>query len=158
MHLILTGATGLVGSAVLHHMLNTKTITTISILSRRPVPQAEGHPQARVYIHKDFNTYPSELLEKLSGAEGCVWALGVSTNDVPDEKYVMFVNSSLLLLPQPSAAPFSQQRGTYWRIAENTPKSHTTIHLRPLRPSARSLAHLNSSMSLARAPQPPLAG
>jgi uncharacterized protein YbjT (DUF2867 family) len=92
MHLILTGATGLVGSAVLQHMLNTASVTTISIISRRPVPQAEGHPQAKVILHKDFNSYPPELLEKLKGAEGCVWALGVSANDVPDEKYINFFN------------------------------------------------------------------
>jgi len=87
MHLILTGATGLVGSAALHRMLNLPSVTQISILSRRPVPQAEGHAKAQVIIHQDFTTYPSEVLEKLKGAEGVVWALGVSQNAVSKEKY-----------------------------------------------------------------------
>jgi len=82
MHLILTGATGLVGSAVLHHMLSTPSITHISILSRRPVSQAEGHPKAQVIIHKDFNVYDEEVLGKLKGAEGVVWALGISATQV----------------------------------------------------------------------------
>ncbi len=86
MHLILTGATGLVGSACLQHMLTTQAVTTVSILSRRPVPQAEGHEKVHVIIHKDFNNYPPEVLEKLRGAEGCVWALGVSQTDVPDKE------------------------------------------------------------------------
>jgi uncharacterized protein YbjT (DUF2867 family) len=85
MHLILTGATGLVGSGVLHHMINTPTVTKVSVLSRRPVPQAEGHEKVKVIIHKDFNTYPSELLAQLKGAEGCVWAQGISITQVTKE-------------------------------------------------------------------------
>ena len=65
MHLILTGATGLVGAGVLHQMLANNAVTKISILSRRPVAQAEGHDKVKVYIHKDFDSYPRELLEQL---------------------------------------------------------------------------------------------
>lgn len=82
MHLILTGATGLIGSAVLHSMLINDAITQISVLSRRPVPMAENHQKARVIIHTDFTSYPADLLARLRGARGCVWALGVSQNDV----------------------------------------------------------------------------
>ena len=83
MHLILTGATGLIGSAVLQNMLAMKEVTRISILSRRPVPMAEGHEEkAKVIIHKDFNNYETALLEELKGAQGCVWALGISATQV----------------------------------------------------------------------------
>jgi uncharacterized protein YbjT (DUF2867 family) len=85
MHLILTGATGLVGSGVLHQLINSPNITTISVLSRRPVPQAEGHEKVKVIIQNDFNSYPNELLEKLNGAEGCVWAQGISITQVTRE-------------------------------------------------------------------------
>lgn len=85
MHLILTGATGLVGSACLHNMLTNSAITAVSILSRRPVPMAEGHPKVKVIINTDFKQYPAETLEQLKGATGCVWALGVSANDVSKE-------------------------------------------------------------------------
>lgn len=85
MHLILTGATGLVGAGVLYDMLNVPAITKVTILSRRPVPMVEGHPKANVIIHKDFTNYPPELLNQLEGAEGCVWAQGVSVNDVSKE-------------------------------------------------------------------------
>lgn len=88
MHLILTGATGLVGSACLHAMLNTKAVTTVTVLSRRPVPLADGHAKVQVILHKDFKEYPTEVLERLKGAEGCVWALGVSQNDVPNKQCV----------------------------------------------------------------------
>lgn len=64
------------GSGALQYALATQAITKVSILSRRPVPQAEGHQKAEVIIHKDFEEFPSEILEKLKGADGCVWALG----------------------------------------------------------------------------------
>lgn len=82
MHLILTGATGLVGSAVLHSMLTTPSVTKISILSRRPVAQAEGHEKAKVIIQKDFATYEKGVLEELKDAHGVVWALGITSTAV----------------------------------------------------------------------------
>ena len=102
MHLILTGATGLVGAGCLQAMLTTKAVTAVTILSRRPVPQAEGHEKVQVILHKDFSNYPSEVLEKLKGAEGCVWALGVSQSQVPDKEWVQHlilqIRRSLTLL------------------------------------------------------------
>jgi len=74
MHLILTGATGLVGSACLKALVTTEAVTTVTVLSRRPVPMAEGHEKVEVIIHNDFGNYPEGLLEKLKGAEGCDWA------------------------------------------------------------------------------------
>ncbi|RYN40797.1 hypothetical protein AA0112_g2483 [Alternaria arborescens] len=88
MHLILTGATGLIGASVLDNMLAQESISRISILSRRPVKMAEGHAKAKVIIHTDFNNYDKVLLEDLKDAEGCVWALGVSQNAVSKEQYV----------------------------------------------------------------------
>ncbi|KAK6211227.1 nucleoside-diphosphate-sugar epimerase [Colletotrichum tabaci] len=90
MHLILTGATGLVGSGVLDAMIKMKDVTKISILSRRPIPMADDakDPRINVIIHKDFERYDPELLDKLRGANGAVWALGISQNKVSKEDYV----------------------------------------------------------------------
>ena len=84
MHLILTGATGLVGTAALRAMLSTPEVTRISILSRRPVAMADvfnetkkPNKNVQVLIHTDSATYEPELLDKLKGATGCVWALGI---------------------------------------------------------------------------------
>jgi uncharacterized protein YbjT (DUF2867 family) len=87
MHVILTGATGLVGSGVLDAMIKTADISKISILSRRPVPMADEakDPRVNVIIHKDFEKYDSALLEQLKGAQGCVWALGISQTQVGGE-------------------------------------------------------------------------
>ncbi|KAF2804295.1 nucleoside-diphosphate-sugar epimerase [Mytilinidion resinicola] len=89
MHLILTGATGLVGSAVLQNMLTMESVTKISILSRRPVPMIAGHEdKAKVIIHKDFESYPPELLDQLKDAHGCVWAQGISAMKVSKPEYI----------------------------------------------------------------------
>ncbi|KAM0326631.1 hypothetical protein ACHAQA_006500 [Verticillium albo-atrum] len=90
MHLILTGATGLVGSGVLDAMIKMKDVTKISILARRPVPMAEAanDPRINVILHTDFNSYGPEVLSQLKGAKGVVWALGISQNLVSKEDYV----------------------------------------------------------------------
>lgn len=87
MHLILTGATGLVGAATLDAMLKMKDITKISVLSRRPVAMADDakDPRVNVVIHKDFESYPTEVLDQLKGASGAVWALGISQAVVSKE-------------------------------------------------------------------------
>lgn len=87
MHLILTGATGLVGTGVLDAMVKMKEVTKVSILSRRPVKMAEDlkDPRINVIIHKDFETYDAELLSQLKDAKGCVWALGASQRKVSEE-------------------------------------------------------------------------
>jgi uncharacterized protein YbjT (DUF2867 family) len=87
MHLILTGATGLVGSGVLDAMINTKGISKISILTRSPVRMAEDRrdPRINVIVHKDYKSYPQEVLSQLKGATGCVWALGISQTRVDAE-------------------------------------------------------------------------
>ncbi|KAK0736183.1 hypothetical protein B0T21DRAFT_289559 [Apiosordaria backusii] len=90
MHLILTGATGMVGTTVLDAMLKTTDISKISILSRRPVQLAEDakEPRVNVIIHKDFSSYNPEVLNKIQDADGCVWALGISQTQVNKEDYV----------------------------------------------------------------------
>ncbi|CCT70105.1 related to nucleoside-diphosphate-sugar epimerases [Fusarium fujikuroi] len=104
MHLILTGATGLVGSGVLDAMLKSKDITKISILSRRPVPMAAGDPRVNVITHNDFTRYNSEVLDQLQGASGVVWALGISQLKVTKDEYVTITKD----FPVAAAKAFSK--------------------------------------------------
>ncbi|KAL5322121.1 hypothetical protein ACEPPN_010090 [Leptodophora sp. 'Broadleaf-Isolate-01'] len=96
MHLLLTGATGLVGSAVLQTMLTTPSISKISILSRRPVAQAEGHSKVKVIIHKDFTEYGTDILDGLRDVQGVVWALGISSMKVGKEEYELITQTYAL--------------------------------------------------------------
>ncbi|ROT41971.1 hypothetical protein SODALDRAFT_326141 [Sodiomyces alkalinus F11] len=110
MHLILTGATGVVGSSVLDAMLKNKEVTTISILSRRPVPLADQaqDPRVHVIIHEDFAQYPPEVLEQLKGAQGVVWALGVRPMTVGKEEYLRITKD----YPTAAASAFSSSLAT----------------------------------------------
>ncbi|KAK9454037.1 hypothetical protein V1511DRAFT_461216 [Dipodascopsis uninucleata] len=88
MHLILTGASGSVGYAVLKFSLAQPQITKVSILARRPLDiPFEGKEKSELIIHEDFTTYPDALLEKLKGAHGCIWAQGISQSEVSKEEY-----------------------------------------------------------------------
>ncbi|KAM5344712.1 hypothetical protein ACJ41O_010574 [Fusarium nematophilum] len=104
MHLILTGATGLVGSSVLDAMLKSTQVTRISILSRRPVPMADNDPRVNVIIHKDFTEFNPQVLDKLQGADGAVWALGISQLKVTKEEYVKITKD----FPLAAATAFSR--------------------------------------------------
>jgi uncharacterized protein YbjT (DUF2867 family) len=86
-HLILTGATGLVGSAVLVNLIArpASEVAKVTILSRREVPLIKDNPRFETVIQKDFGTYDAELLEKLKGASGAIWAQGISITQAPRE-------------------------------------------------------------------------
>ena len=93
-HLILTGCTGTAGSALLAHCIHSKSVSQVSVLSRRPVKQATGHEKVRVIIHKDFKSYPDSVLDQLKGATGCVWALGVPSGQVDSDRCVDITTTS----------------------------------------------------------------
>ncbi|KAB8338717.1 hypothetical protein FH972_021662 [Carpinus fangiana] len=82
MHLVLFGATGLVGSSALQAMIRRPDVTKVTCISRKPVPMADGHSKVEIAIHDDFMTYDEPLLSKIKGATGVVWALGTSQNSV----------------------------------------------------------------------------
>ncbi|OOQ91600.1 nucleoside-diphosphate-sugar epimerase [Penicillium brasilianum] len=97
MHIILTGATGLVGSAALVALRARPDVSKISIISRRPVPMLEGNKDDRIQvILHDFKGYDSALKERLRGAQGCVWALGISQTAVSKEEYIHITKTMTL--------------------------------------------------------------
>jgi hypothetical protein len=86
-HVILTGATGLVGSAVLAQLLSSTSVTRVSILTRSPVAAAKGHAKANVVLHSDFSRYPSSVMDQLQDADGCIWAQGKSSIGMTEKDY-----------------------------------------------------------------------
>jgi len=80
MKIILTGSTGFIGAEVLHQCLNHPHITSIVALTRRELPkEVASNPKLEVIILKDFTSYSDDVLQKLAGAEACIWALGLAT-------------------------------------------------------------------------------
>jgi len=92
MHIVLTGATGTIGSAVLRACLASPNITRLSILSRRefPLPTGDGldTEKAHIVVHTDYTSYPSRVTDLLKGAEGCIWAQGISQTQVSKPEYI----------------------------------------------------------------------
>jgi thioester reductase-like protein len=76
MKVILTGATGFIGSHILTECLASSDITSVIILTRRALENnaaVKDNPKVTEIIHEDFSQYPPSLLEQLKGAEACIW-------------------------------------------------------------------------------------
>ena len=74
MKVIVTGATGLVGSSLLRDCISDKEITHVFALTRKLLPQEfTNNPKVVVIMHDNFLDYPPALMEQLSGAEACLW-------------------------------------------------------------------------------------
>ncbi|CZR59051.1 uncharacterized protein PAC_08943 [Phialocephala subalpina] len=88
MKVIIAGATGLIGSEVLSNLIQNKNITSIIILSRRPLPEVGARDsRIKVIVLSNFLEYNGEVKKELNGAKAVLWALGGSnSNPTPSEK------------------------------------------------------------------------
>jgi uncharacterized protein YbjT (DUF2867 family) len=71
MKIIITGATGFIGGAVLQRCLRLPAVTSIVVLSRRALTFKD--PKMKVIIHEDFAEYPTAMLAEIAGADACIW-------------------------------------------------------------------------------------
>ncbi|KAF2261383.1 hypothetical protein CC78DRAFT_619437 [Lojkania enalia] len=79
MKVLITGATGIIGSASLRHCLNHPSITSVIALSRRPLPSSiSNNPKLKTIISSDFKNYDEQTLSQISDADAMVFALGTS--------------------------------------------------------------------------------
>jgi uncharacterized protein YbjT (DUF2867 family) len=79
MKLIITGATGLVGTEAIRQSLKNPKISSVIALSRRPVtvPEDIGDEQItdklKSLVLKDFTQYPEDVKAQLADADACIW-------------------------------------------------------------------------------------
>lgn len=74
MKVIITGATGFVGGAVLKLCIADSRIDEIVVLSRRDLPEPlKGSSKVTVFILESFAAYTPEILKKLAGAQASLW-------------------------------------------------------------------------------------
>jgi len=85
MKLIITGATGMVGSEVLHQAIADDEIESVTVIVRRPVDIS--HPKLKTIIHQNFSDY-SNLAEVFKNNHAVIWCLGISQNLVSKEEYI----------------------------------------------------------------------
>ena len=76
--IIVTGATGFVGSNVVKQCIKDEVVDEILVLTRKPIDEELlRNPKVKVIQHEEFSQYPDELLEQLRGAMGCIWCVNM---------------------------------------------------------------------------------
>ena len=80
---LLTGATGFAGGAVLRQCLKDARILRVLTLGRRHVDTDD--PRLTQIVHGDFNDL-SPIAEHFQGLDALFFCLGISQSDVPDER------------------------------------------------------------------------
>ncbi|KAK4174837.1 hypothetical protein QBC36DRAFT_356234 [Triangularia setosa] len=74
MKIIIVNSTGLLGDAIAFQCPANRDIQDVYLLSPAAMPQ-EYSGKGQHLAHQDFMSYEPELIEKLSGAQACIWAL-----------------------------------------------------------------------------------
>lgn len=83
-HVIITGATGMVGEGALMVCLNDPTIEKVLIINRRP--SGIQHAKLQELIHADLENL-STIESYLSGYDTCLFCLGISSIGISKEDY-----------------------------------------------------------------------
>lgn len=84
MKILLFGATGSVGAAVLDACLNASIVDEVRAITRRPLMNTS--PKLRPYMHKDLLNYAT-VEEAFLSVDACLFCLGISAMQVSKEEY-----------------------------------------------------------------------
>jgi hypothetical protein len=97
MKILLFGATGSAGTAVLDACLSASLVDEVRALTRRPLMHT--HPKLRTFVHRDFLDY-STVQEAFHSVDACLFCLGVSATQVSKEDYRKITYSYTLAAAQ----------------------------------------------------------
>ncbi|MEO0469603.1 MAG: NAD-dependent epimerase/dehydratase family protein [Bacteroidota bacterium] len=81
---LIVGATGMVGTIILRHCLESDTVASVSVISRRSLQI--NHPKLKEIIHDDFSDY-SGLAHCFQDIDIAHFCIGVYTGQVPDAEF-----------------------------------------------------------------------
>jgi uncharacterized protein YbjT (DUF2867 family) len=84
MKLLLFGATGSAGGAVLEACLAASVVDEVHVIARRPLLRT--HSKLRTFVHQDYLDY-SAVEDAFVGVDACLFCLGVSVTQVSKEDY-----------------------------------------------------------------------
>lgn len=81
---IVFGATGMVGQAVLDQCLTDPGVESVVVVGRTPVGRRDG--KLREILHQDFSDFTT-LADDFAGADACLFCLGVSAVRMKEADY-----------------------------------------------------------------------
>jgi len=84
LNVIITGATGMVGKAVLLECLDHPEVESILVVNRKSINLS--HPKLKEVLHTDFFNL-SPIQDKLKGYNACFFCLGVSSMGLNETEY-----------------------------------------------------------------------
>jgi uncharacterized protein YbjT (DUF2867 family) len=84
MKILLFGATGSAGAAVLDACLSASVVDEVRAITRRPLMHTNS--KLRTFVHKDFLDYAT-VEEAFRNIDACLFCLGVSVTQVSNEEY-----------------------------------------------------------------------
>jgi uncharacterized protein YbjT (DUF2867 family) len=74
MKLIVSGATGLIGSEIIRQALRNSSVTEVVALARKPVAIDDSSAsKLKNVVIRDYAEYPDEVKAQLAGADACIW-------------------------------------------------------------------------------------
>ncbi len=85
MKILLFGASGTAGRAVLQACLNTPLVAELCVIVRKPVGRTES--KLREFMHADYLDYTA-VAEAFRAVDACLFCLGTSVTQVSKEEYV----------------------------------------------------------------------
>jgi NmrA-like family len=84
MKILLFGATGSAGGAVLEACFDASMVEEVRAIVRRPLMHTNG--KLRTFVHKDFLDYAT-VEEAFRNVDACLFCLGISVTQVSREEY-----------------------------------------------------------------------
>ncbi len=85
MNVLVFGASGTAGGAVLQACLNTPVVEDVRVIVRRPLGRMEA--KLREFVHKNYLEYGA-VAEAFRSVDACLFCLGVSVTQVSKEEFV----------------------------------------------------------------------
>jgi uncharacterized protein YbjT (DUF2867 family) len=122
MKILLFGASGTAGNAVLQACLSTSLVEEVRAIVRKPLPQP--HAKLREFVHTDYLDY-SAVAEAFSEVDACLFCLGTSVTQVTKDDFVKISHdyplaAANLLKKQSPTAIFHYISGTGTRADSKT--------------------------------------
>ena len=123
MKILLFGASGTAGGAVLQACLRTPVVNEVRAIVRKPLGRSE--PKLREFAHTNYLEYTAALTEAFHAVDACSFCLGTSVTQVSNEEFIKIshdypIAAAKMLKTQSPGAAFHYISGAGTRAESRT--------------------------------------